>query len=123
MSREALPDRRLSTTVNFHHSFDGGLQPLTATVSFYPRGDGGPLTADFSRPGEVFLETSQKASTGMSHAARDIGLLISIALQHGATIEEMRTSVARGHSGQAHSIAGSALDAVAAEMALRSSES
>jgi len=97
--REELPKRRHQITVSLHNEIMN--QPVTATIGF----------GDDRKPLEIFLDTPK--TSPMSELARDTALLISLALQYGITIEQMRAGVGRDESGKPHTIAGEALDALA----------
>jgi len=103
--RLRLADRRAADVIEFVHRLPGGsAQPMTATIGRFP--DGGIA--------EIFIDPP-KLSNDAANLARDVAVLISIALQRGATIAEMRGAVGRAEDGTPHSIAGSALDLLAAE--------
>jgi hypothetical protein len=100
--RRLLPARRSSVVINFTHTFGTlGQQPLMATVSLFEDG----------APAEVFVDPP-KVSNDMANLSRDVGLLISIALQYGVPVEVMRSSVGRSEDGRPHSVAGSILDVI-----------
>ncbi len=105
--RERLPDRRHSDVVRVVHRLRGGAQPYTATIGYYPDG----------RIGEVFIDAAKDSNDG-ANLARDVAVLISLALQHGVPIEEMRAAMGRGEDSQPHSVAGAVLDALAHEAML-----
>jgi hypothetical protein len=96
-ARELLPNRRKTETVGF--SFRGLF--YTASLGLYEDG----------RPAELFLNCV-KHSTDSDHDARDAAILISLALQHGATIDELASAMARGADGEPQGIAGYALDQI-----------
>ncbi len=103
--REKLPVRRLAHVVDFTHQMSrGSAQPMTATIGYF----------DDGRVAEIFIDPP-KLSNDAANLARDIAVLISIALQHGVPVEEMRAAVGRTEEGEPHSIAGSALDLLARE--------
>lgn len=103
--REKLPARRHAEVIGFTHRLSRGEpQPHIATVGFFADG----------RIGEVFIDLP-KVSNDASNLAHDLAVVLSIALQHGASIEEMRTAVGRAEDGAPHSLAGSALDMLADE--------
>jgi hypothetical protein len=97
VTRETLPNRRKAETVNF--SFRE--LPYTASLGLYKDG----------RPAELFLNCV-KSTTASDHDARDAAILISFALQHGATVEELAEAMARDANGAPQGIAGAALDNV-----------
>lgn len=109
MSRVKLPSRRHAEVIDFVHTLSGGTpQPHTAMVGFFPDG----------QIGEVFIDPP-KVSNDASNLAHDLAVIISIAVQNGAAIEEMRTAVGRSEDGKPHSLAGSVLDMLRAEEAGR----
>lgn len=83
--REALPNRRNSTTIKFK------LRGVSwfATVGFYPDG----------RIGEVFISTA-KEGTDLNVATRDSAIALSIALQHGASISTLNQAMSKNHKGE-----------------------
>jgi hypothetical protein len=73
--RRHLPNRRASETIGFElngHTF-------TATISRFWDG----------KIGEIFLQ-NHKRGGAVDTAARDSAVTASIALQHGASVEELR---------------------------------
>jgi len=46
-------------------------------------------------PCEVFLQSATPSGTDVEMVARDAGVLASIALQHGASVEELRAALTR----------------------------
>lgn len=121
--RERLPDRRASEALEVNHVWGLGTlqeihEPLLVTVGRYEDG----------RIGEVFIESLAlsrgKLAQRTLNLQQDIAVLISIALQHGAPIEELQAAVGRGEvnlmgkvRSVPHTIAGTVLDALAAEAA------
>jgi hypothetical protein len=101
MIREPLPNRRNLETVGFQ--FRG----ISYTVGL-------GLYAD-NRPAELFLNCV-KHTTDSDHDARDAAILVSFALQHGATVDELAAAMARGPEGEPQGIAGKALDVVLEEL-------
>lgn len=95
MTRQPLPMRR--NAVNFDVEFPTHTGKLyTVTVGFY----------EDWRIGEVFISSNQKPGTMADLAGRDIALLISIALQHGADIEVMEHAAMKDESGANEGLAG-----------------
>jgi hypothetical protein len=66
--------------------------------------------------GEVFAEPRKVASDG-AEDSRDVGIIISIALQNGVPLESMRAAVSRIEQGRPSSLTGYVLDTLAAENA------
>lgn len=98
MTREVLPNRRRSEILSFEH--DG--HRFTATVGGF----------DDGRPAEVFLSAG-KAGTAIEAMARDLAVITSIALQHGAPVETLRHAMTRLDDGAAAGPMGKLLDLVA----------
>lgn len=102
--REALPLRRASDTFEFTHTSENYVQHLyTATIGYY----------DDKRPGEIFLNHAKQRSV-LDIEAHDLAILISLALQHGITIDHLRKSLTRGENNEALGVAGQLLDHIAA---------
>ena len=93
--RRVLPQRRAAETFDLRF----WNQPFTVTVGFYPDGT----------PGEVFIDGC-KTGGDVEAIARDAAVLLSLALQHGATIETVRHAVTRNGGGEAASILGATVD-------------
>lgn len=78
--RERLPDRRMSATEKITHG----------PHSFF-------VTIGIDRMGnikEVFYADGQRSGSDLQHAITDACVIISIALQHGVTPDEMFRSLA-----------------------------
>lgn len=99
--RQVLPQRRPAMTFDFHAR--GGA--FTATIGFRPDG----------RIGEVFLN-GLKRDTDSDHDGRDIAILISFALQHGAEPGDLAKAMTRSATGEAQGLAGGLIDAILAAM-------
>lgn len=95
--REPLPQRRRSTNVTF--KFQG--MPVELQMGFYNDG----------RLGEIFLNTYTFGSQ-MDVIMHDVALAVSIALQHGATMDELSHSAARAEGGKADGIISVIADTV-----------
>lgn len=120
--RERLPERRESEAVEVVHRWAAGTaqeigEPLLVTIGRYPDG----------RVGEVFIDSVAAArgrlATRVTDLQKDLAVLISIALQHGAPLEELRAAVGRAEvniMGRVQhlpaTIAGTVLDALVEEM-------
>jgi hypothetical protein len=66
---------------------------------------------------EAFVEPRTVASDG-AEDSRDVGIIISIALQSGVPLETMRSAVSRVEQGRPSSLTGYVLDTLAAENAI-----
>lgn len=93
--RELLPARRMSEVFEIqlnNHEYQIG-------IGYY----------NDLRPGEIFIDAG-KAGTDLRTTAHDLAVALSIALQHGAKIEDMRHTFARDESGEPQGIAAAVLD-------------
>ena len=95
MIRRTLPQRRAAETFDMRF----WNQPFTVTVGFYADG----------APGEVFVDGG-KSGQDIQSTARDAAVVLSLALQHGVTIEVIRHAVTRNGAGEAASILGAIAD-------------
>ena len=93
--RARLPDRRPSVT----ERIDVEGQTYTATAGIDPH---------TGAVREIFLDGA-KAGSGMDAVLNDAAVTISVAIQHGVSIEALRKSVARV-AGTPASVIGAALD-------------
>ena len=98
MIRRSLPQRRHAETF----TLAACNQKLIITLGYY---NDGTLA-------EVFVDVG-KSGTDLAAVARDAGVLLSLALQHGTPIESVRHAVTRDGSGAATSILGAIIDAIA----------
>jgi hypothetical protein len=98
--REPLPQRRQSDTFKFR--FGGQNAAYHLTIGYYPDG----------KLGEVFISTN-KIGSQSDALARDIAILMSLALQHGCAMETMRDALTREANGEPSTIAGSVADILA----------
>jgi hypothetical protein len=99
MIRRTLPQRRAAETFDMRF----WSQNFTVTIGFYPDGT----------PGEVFIDGG-KTGQDIQSTARDAAVVLSLALQHGATIETIRHAVTRSGSGEPASILGAVVDVLPA---------
>ena len=99
MSRTRLPNRRAAETINYYVRG----QRLTANVGFYPDG----------RIGELFVVDAGKSGADLNVAMLEVGVAVSIALQHGATVDELRAALPRTEDGKAEGAIGQLLDLLA----------
>ena len=95
--RTPLFDRRSSMRYEVMH----GDEKFLVTVGFYPDG----------RPGEVFTHMrARRVSSAYEALARDVAILISLCLQHGEPLEDLRRVVTRDEPGAPASLAGAIID-------------
>src|SRR6476659_10208622 len=97
MIRRTLPQRRAAETFDLRF----WNQLFTVTVGFYADGT----------PGEVFLDGC-KTGNDIESIARDAGVLLSLALQHGVPPETIRHAVTRGASEEPASILGAVVASI-----------
>lgn len=97
MARNSLPNRRPHESMQVE--FAG--QEFTVGLG---RDDGGAIA-------EIFVG-ARKAGSALDSAARDAGILISLALQHGVSLETMRHASTREADGSPSSLVGAVLDAL-----------
>lgn len=84
MTREKLPERRRSITVDFDHVLEYGPNGLPARSASYIATLG---YYDDGRLGEIFIESAQKVATSTDIAIRDAAIGLSIGLQYGVPIQ------------------------------------
>ena len=104
-SRERLPNRRPSETINFEVERDG-VPPIsyTATIGYYMDG----------RVAEIFLR-SGRTGTDLLIQTNETALAVSFALQHGCPLETIRKAMPRTNDGRPEGVIGTLLDILAAE--------
>src|ERR1700677_3492107 len=78
-------------------------QPVTVTVGYYEDGT----------PGEIFVDAG-KSGQDVQSPARDAAIVVSLALQHGATVATIQHAVTRSGDGEAASIVGAIIDQLSA---------
>src|SRR5947209_11303979 len=100
--RLRLPNRRSSVTVETY--FKGTRYAIT--FSRLSDTDGAGI-------GEPFIDP-HRIGSDLAEAARDVGIIVSIALQSGVPLEQLKHSISRAH-GAPTSIAGHVLDLVSDE--------
>ena len=93
--RERLPNRR--SCVSF--SFTCNNLDYTATVSYFPD----------NRLAEIFL-SNRRANSHSDAAAKDSGIVCSLALQSGVPVDVIRHALLRDSQGRPSSPLGVALD-------------
>jgi hypothetical protein len=96
--RDRLPNKRSAISTAFER--DGARFEMTA--GFYPDG----------RVGEVFLK-ADRANSLLDFLMSDAAIAVSLALQYGASLDELRHAMKRDGRGVAASPIGEALDRIA----------
>ena len=97
MIRRTLSQRRAAETFDLRF----WNQLFTVTVGFYADGT----------PGEVFIDGC-KTGNDTESIARDAGVLLSLALQHGVPPKTICHAVTRGASEEPASILGAVVDSI-----------
>ena len=97
MIRARLPNRRYCETIKLAH----GGQHAAYHVTVGHDTDGAI--------GEIFISTN-KVGTAIEALARDIAILMSLALQHGCQLAIMRDALTREADGTPSTIAGAVAD-------------
>lgn len=95
MTREVLPDRRYTETVDIE--FRGAR--FSVGFGYY----------DDMRPAEIFI-TGAKEGSQLATAARDAAVVASVALQHGAPAAVLRHGLSRHDDGSSQTLIGYVLD-------------
>jgi hypothetical protein len=95
--RERLPNRRASQNIGV----ESDNIKYQMTVGHYPDG----------RVGEVFLN-AEHANSLLDALAHDAAIAVSLALQHGCTLETITHALKRDAAGKAASPIGAALDRI-----------
>jgi hypothetical protein len=96
-ARRTLPPRRIARTFELHHAG----KAFTISVGYFD--------PDCSNPAEVFINGA-KAGSDVEAMARDGAILISLALQFGASTEIMASAITRAQDGDPMTIVGAVLD-------------
>jgi len=102
IGREMLPLRRQCAT--FKIRFGGQNSAYHITLGLY----------DDGRLGEVFISTN-KIGSAADALARDIAILMSLAMQHGCAMQTMRDALTRNADGSPSTIAGAVADRITGE--------
>jgi hypothetical protein len=98
--RERLPNRRNCKTVDF----ESMNLKFTAGIGRYPDG----------RISELFL-TNCKAGSSIGTLVRDLAIVFSFAVQHGADVEAIRNALCRDSAGHSLGPLGAVLDLLAGD--------
>lgn len=99
--RNRLPYRRHSFNFTFHF---GGEQ-YDVTCGLYPDNTIGELFIN-----RLITRTSAKVGTLLDGVCRDAALLTSLALQHGADLDNIRHAITRDDDGDPSTIIGAIID-------------
>jgi hypothetical protein len=96
--RRQLPNRRLAETFDIEIS---GLKYKVTIGRFADR-----------TPAELFI-SNHKSGNASDVAARDAGILVSLALQHGVPLSVIRHAISRNSDGTASGVVGAVIDRIA----------
>jgi hypothetical protein len=96
-ARNRLPNRRPAETIAFEH---GGAS-FTMTAGRY----------DDGRLGEIFMNAAH-ANSALDAIISDAAIAVSLALQHGSNLDDIRHAMKRDVRGEAASPIGAALDLI-----------
>lgn len=101
MPRNVLPQRRYSETFNLSFASE----KYQVTVGFYDNG----------APGEVFInrirdKAAAKLGEQLECVCRDSAILLSLALQHGVSVETIKHAITRNGAGEPSTIVGAIID-------------
>jgi hypothetical protein len=110
MSREKLPLRRPSITLDVAHTYPGNQEPFVFTISvgFYDEA--------MTRPGEIFVHTMNRSVQKVSVDIHNSCVAVSFALQYGVPMKDLADAMLRDVTNQSHGFMGSMLDAVMQEL-------
>jgi len=100
-NREILPNRRFSESITI--SFQG--ERYNVTVGKYSD----------DRIGEVFIDrviskSSSKIGILLDGVCRDSAILLSLAIQHGTSLDTLRSAITRDEAGDPSTIVGVIID-------------
>lgn len=120
--RERMPQRRKADTIDVEHIATDSMGNTISQdfiISFGRRNDEDPA----SPIAEVFIDVPyQQRKFATALLGKDVATLISIALQHGSTVEELQAAMGRGEASRMgrivempHTLIGTVLDALVAE--------
>ncbi len=105
--REVLPNRRRSETFEFEAGVPGQpSQHYVATLGFYPDG----------RVGEIFIHPA-KSGSDRDIAMQESAIAASFALQHGCSVDMIRSAMPRTSDGAPEGPLGTLLDRLASTVA------
>lgn len=105
--RKKLPNRRPTKLIKFEHMG----QVFHATVGYYD--------SEMTRPGELFLNGSQKSGSATDMSVSEAAIGVSLALQHGCPLRVLRDACLRDSSGNPSTPVGRALDLMDDEKPLK----
>ena len=108
MTREKFDSRRATFTVNVAHKYPSALEPHIFCVSYSHKKSGGI--------GEVWVNSVDDTEKRVNDDVKDFCVILSIALQYGASLDDIAKSIIRASkSGRAHGFMGAIIDALRKE--------
>lgn len=116
MSRERLPNRRRTITIDFNHVVEWGPNGLPGNAVPYRAGLG---YYNDGRLGEIFIESAQKVATNLDIAIRDAAIAVSIGLQYGVDAEALVPSFLHNAAGRPEGALGQLLEKIKKDGLLR----
>ena len=103
MTRKKLASCRASQTFEFVHCYpSAGPRKFTASAGFYPDG----------KIGEAFAHAVDGKEKLLNPDHHDAAIVLSLAIQHGASLKTMAASMLRGENGEPHGFLGALLDSL-----------
>jgi ribonucleoside-diphosphate reductase alpha chain len=111
VTRARLPGRHDARTIPVRYADLSGLS-LKAYITYGTDA----RSADEGRVTEVFIVAGKPGSSAEA-AMRDVGILLSLALQHGLTLDQIARSLTRGEDNEPAGPLGIVVDALIADLA------
>ena len=107
MPRAMLPDRRfsISSTLEFQS------ERYDVTVGFYPNGQFGEIFINRIRD-----KTASRLGQQLDGTCRDAAIVLSLALQHGLLLADLKHSITRDDDSSPMSIIGMIVDSIAEDV-------
>jgi len=109
MTREKFASRHDTITVNIEHQYPSAMVPRTFCISYSPLPSG--------RIGEVWVNSVNDTEKQVNVDTHDTCVTLSLALQHGCTLEQLSRSILRDNRGRPQGFLGAVLDALRKEEA------
>lgn len=106
IERHRIANRRPNERLAFEYKGRPGY-----IIAGYPVDISGGLAVVADKPGEFFI-IYDRVGSDIEAAARDFGLMLSIAMQHGVDARAFALSMTRGEDGKPASVLGAALAAI-----------
>jgi hypothetical protein len=110
MTRESFATRHATTTVNIEHVYPNTVEPRSLSISYSSLPTG--------RVGEVWINAVNGTEKLVNDDMRDSCVTLSLALQHGSTLDGIAKSLLRDERGRPHGFIGAVVDALRKERAV-----